>query len=222
MLSPDLSYLQRIRARTDPASLLREPQFLEAQKLFFTVIHELGWTVDFDLADMREVHAVAALGEKVQDARVLDIGCGSTEAYVLGNSFRDLYPPYFAEMLTKLGAHVTGIDIRENPEASYDHRVLDSTKGDWTATLEPPYDLVLGLSLFNAPESAYEKSRERCDELMRDMHGLLADDGLLIVTLRDEMFADASKAHTKTESYLNAHEYSLLHLDLNTAWAKKS
>jgi|GEM_PF-2063178 len=222
MLSPDLDYLQRIEDRTDPSSLLKEPQFLKAQDLFFSIVESLGDTVDFDIADMREVHAIASLGKEVAGTRVLDIGCGSTEAYVLGKSFRDLYPPYFSEMLTTLGAKVTGTDIRENPKASYDHRVLDSTEKNWAQSLEPPYDFVACLSLFNAPDSEYEKSATLCDQLMKDMHTLLADDGLLLVTLREELFADVFEAKNRVESYLASHDFVLLCLDLNTVWAKRS
>ncbi len=205
----DLDYLRRIGKRESPASILKEPKFLQAQTLFFSVIADLHGTVDFDIADMREVHAVAALGD-VKGKRVLDIGCGSMKPYVLTDSFRDLYPPFFAEMLTKLGANVTGIDIRENPTARYDHRVLDLTKPRWMTTLDPPYDIITCLNLFNAPNSLFEHNADLCESIMNDMHSLLAADGLLIVTLRDKTIDPKASVESK--------KFKLIHLDGNCAW----
>ncbi len=213
MILPDLTYLRRIAVHPDLAVLLHDKKFLEAQRLFFSVVDDLGGTVDFDIADMREVHAVAALGEGVKGRRVLDIGCGSTEHYVLTDTFRDRYPPFFAEMLSKRGAHVTGIDIRPNPGAHYDHRVLDLTQEGWMQALEPPYDLIACFNIFNAPESPFENNAALCDRIMDDMRGLLAPDGLLIVTLRDEMFAEA-------EAYIASKKFELLHRDGNGVWVR--
>lgn len=209
----DLPYLQRIAKRESPASILTEPKFLEAQKLFFSAVKDLGGTVDFEIADMREVHAVAALGN-IKGKRVLDIGCGSIEPYVLGSTFRDRYPPFFAEMMTKLGAEVTGIDMRKNPTAEYDHRVLDLTKKNWMKILKPPYDIIACLSLFNAPESPFEKNKNLCDRIMDDMHSLLAADGLLIVTLRDDM--------ANPKAYVQSKSFALLHRDGNCMWLQRS
>ncbi len=209
MIPIELPYLQRIAKRQSPASLLHEPKFLHAQKLFFDVAKDLGGSVDFDIADMREVHAVAAL-EDPKGKHMLDIGCGSTEPYVLEDTFRDRYPPFFAEMLTTLGANVTGIDIRPNPNAQYDHRVLDLMKPDWMKTLTPPYDIIACLSLFNAPKSPFENDPKLCDKIMTNMHSLLAKDGLLIVTLRDD--------EKDPNAYLESMKFRLLHRDGNCAW----
>lgn len=217
MFSPDFAYLRRIKERSSLADILHEPKFLTAQELFFSVVSELKGSIDFDIADMREVHAIAALGD-VKGVCILDIGCGSTEPYVLEDTFRDRYPPFFAEMLTKLGATVTGTDIRPNPTANYEHRVLDCTKGDWMKALQPPYDIVAALSLFNAPDSPFEHDAELCDRLMDDMHALLKPDGLAIVTLRDDLFSQPENA----AAYVASKNFTLLHLDGNCAWVKKS
>jgi hypothetical protein len=213
MTTPDLPYLQRIANRQSPASILREPKFLDAQKLFFEVVENLKGTVDFDIADMREVHAIAALGD-LKGKSVLDVGCGSTEPYVLEDTFRDRYPPFFAEMATKRGANVTGIDIRENPTSNYDHRVIDLTKKNWMTTLTPPYDIIACLSIFNAPDSPFEYDKKLCDTLMTDMQTLLAKDGLLIVTLRDD--------EENAESYVQSKRFTLVHADGNCVWLKQA
>lgn len=209
MPTPNLPYLHRISTNPSPQTLLSEPEFLKAQKLFFSVVRDMKGTVDFDIADMREVHAVVALGD-VKDLRVLDVGCGSLEPYVLEDTFRDRYPPFLAEMLTRRGAQVTGVDSRPNPSAAYDHRVLDLTKGDWSASLEPQYDIIACLSVFNAPESPFEHDAALCDRLLTDMRGLLAPDGLLIVTLRDRQIITTKDAV--------AQGFSIVHVDGNTAW----
>ncbi len=207
----DLAYLQRIAERKDPISILREQKFLTAQKLFFDVVHRLGGNVDFDIADMREVHAVAALGD-VREKRVLDVGCGSTEPYVLENTFRDRYPPFFAEMMTTLGASVTGIDSRDNPSATYLHHVIDLTKKNWMKTLDPPYDIIACLSLFNAPESPFEHDPNLCDRIMSDMHTLLSPAGILIVTLRDQT--------VDPKAYVESKKFELIHRDGNCVWLR--
>ncbi len=208
----DTDYLTRI-ADLQPAELLKEPRFLDAQKLFFDVVALLGGEVDFDIADMREVHAVAAFGSDIEHKRVLDLGCGSVLDYVLEDNFRDHYPPFFAEMMSRLGAEVTGIDIRDNPDASYLHRVLDLTQPDWIETLEPPYDIIACLSLFNAPGSPFETDKDLCHTLMNDMHTLLAKDGLLIATLSDDT--------QKPADYLKKYGFEMLHQHGNCVWAKK-
>ena len=213
---PDLDYLRRIEDRSDPTVILREPQFLDAQKLFFSIVEFLEGEVDFEIADMREVHAVAALGD-VHGKKVLDIGCGSTEKYVLENTFRDAYPPFFAEMLAAKDAKVTGIDIRPNPTAHYDHRVLDLTKENWMEALSPPYDIIACLSIFNAPESPFEHESALCDRIMKDVHSLLAPDGLAIVTLRDELFEEGD-GKKNAEDYLYTQKFQMLHCDGNCAW----
>ncbi len=209
----DIPYLQRITNRTSLADIVCEPKFLDAQTLFFDVVAELGGSVDFDIADMREVHAIAALGSVV-GMRVLDIGCGSTDSYVLDDTFRDRYPPFLAEMLTKRGALVTGIDIRPNPSARYEHRVLDLTKSDWTRALEPPYAIVVCLNIFNAPKSPFEHDADLCNRMMRDMHALLSESGMLIVTLRD--------GEHDTEKGVGPDLFSELHRDGNCIWLRRA
>lgn len=222
MPSPDLAYLRRIAGAT-PAALLREPKFLQAQELFFSVVASLGGSIDFDIADMRDVHAVAALGN-VSDLKVLDVGCGSTESYVLEDTFRDRYPPFFAEMMARQEAEVTGIDIRPNASASYDHRVLDLTKSDWVLSVDTPYDIIACLNIFNAPASPFEHDALLCDRLMDDMHDLLHPDGLLIATLRDDLF-DSVMTRDKQEQcvreYVATKKFSLVHRDGNCVWVKR-
>ena len=173
--------------------------------------------MDFDIADMREVHAVAALGEQVKGMRVLDIACGSPEPYVLEDTFRDRYPPFFAEMLVTLGADVTGTDIRPNGTASYDHLMLDLTKNDWAKSLGPPYDIIACFNVFNAPESPFEHNVPLCDRIMMDMRNLLSPDGLLIVTLRDDLF-EGAESKRLVESYCEQNKFSVIHCDGNCAW----
>lgn len=184
---------------------MHDGQFLDAQKLFFDVVRGLGGSVDFDIADMHEVHAVAALAEHAKGLRVLDLGCGSSEGYVLDDTFRDRYPPFFAEMMARLGAMVTGVDIRPQANAGYDHRVLDLADPGWVKKVVGPYDLIACFSLFNAPESPFEHDPALCDRIMDDIRGLLAPDGIVVVNLRDGSF-DTPKG------------FQLLHLDGNCAW----
>ncbi len=222
MPSPDLAYLQRIQDRTNPAQLLLEPKFLAAQELFFSVVREMKGSVDFDIADMREVHAVAALGD-VKGLKILDVGCGSTLPYILEDTFRDRYPPFFAEMLAKLGADTTGTDIRPNPEAGYRHLTLDCTKDGWMTSFRAPYDVIACLNIFNAPKSPFEHDAALCDRLMDDMRSVLLPDGILIVTLRDDLFDPESTKEendTRVEAYVTSKKFGLLHLDGNCAWLK--
>jgi 2-polyprenyl-3-methyl-5-hydroxy-6-metoxy-1,4-benzoquinol methylase len=213
MLSPDFAYLRRIEMRESPAALLSEKKFLDAQKLFFSVVESLQGTVDFDIADMREVHAVAALGD-VNGLKVLDVGCGSTLPYVLEDTFRDRYPPFFAEMLAKLGADVTGTDIRPNLGAGYRHLTLDCTKDGWMTSFRSTYDVIACLNIFNAPKSPFEHDAALCDRLMDDMRSVLSPDGILIVTLRDDLFLKPENA----PAYIASKKFHLLHLDGNCAW----
>lgn len=202
-----------------PPTLLRDQKFLAAQKLFFSVVSELGGEVDFDIADMREVHAVAALGD-VKGLKVLDVGCGSPEAYVLEDTFRDRYPPFLAEMLAKLGADVTGTDIRPNPKAGYRHLTLDCTKESWMKSFRAPYDIIACLSIFNAPKSPFEHEAALCDRMMDDMRSVLSPDGILIVTLRDDLFTNKKQTENAAQTYVTSKGFSLQHLDGNCAWMK--
>jgi len=218
-MTVDVAYLRRVRDREDLAALMHDGQFLDAQKLFFSVVAEFGGSVNFDIADMHEVHAVAALMSTAKGLRVLDVGCGSSEEYVLDDTFRDRYPPFVAEMLTRLGATVTGIDIRPQANAGYDHRVLDLVDPAWVAAVNGPYDVIACFSLFNAPESPFEHDPTLCDRLMTDMHDLLAPDGVVIVNLRDELFAESSN-EAGVQAYVESKNFRLLHLDGNCAWLR--
>lgn len=217
MSSPDFDYLRRVRDREDLVDLMHDAQFLDAQKLFFSVVAELGGEVDFEIADMHEVHAVAALAAHAKGVRVLDLGCGSSESYVLEDTFRDRYPPFFAEMLVRLGATVTGVDIRPEKNAGYDHRVLDLVDPAWIEKFEAPYDVIACFSLFNAPKSPFEHDPMLCDRLMDDMHGLLAKDGVAIVNLRDELFTESAN-EAGAKAYVETKGFTLVHLDGNCAW----
>ena len=217
MFSLDLDYLRRIEIR-DPATLLREPAFLKAQALFFSVIAAMGGSVDFEIADMREVHAITALGD-IKGLKILDVGCGSTEPYVLEDTFRDRYPPFFAEMAARLGADVTGIDIRPNLGAGYRHLTLDCTKETWMTSFRSPYDIITCLSIFNAPKSPFEHDDALCDRLMDDMRSVLSPDGILIVTLQDSLFKGDDHI-AKAGEYVASKHFTLLHMDGNCAWMR--
>lgn len=217
----DLDYLRRIKEREGLAMLMHDRRFLDAQKLFFDVVRNLGGAVDFDIADMHEVHAVAALATHAKGMKVLDLGCGSSEEYVLEDTFRDRYPPFFAEMLACLGATVTGVDIRPQVNAGYDHRVLDLTDPAWVGDMERPYDVIACFSLFNAPESPFEHDAALCDRIMDDMRGLLAPEGVVVANLRDELFA-ASANEAGAKSYVERRGFDLLHIDGNCAWLSLS
>jgi len=220
-MQPDFDYLRRVRDRTDLAALLHDKKFLDAQTLFFDVVGQLGGGVDFDIADMHEVHAVAALADKAKGLRVLDLGCGSTEDYVLEDTFRDRYPPFFAEMMTKLGASVMGIDIRPQANAGYNHLVLDLADPSWAAAVKETYDVIACFSLFNAPASPFEHDAVLCDRLMDDMRDLLTPEGIVIANLRDELFAESSN-EAGARAYVRSKGFELLHLDGNCAWIRRS
>lgn len=215
-MHPDLDYLRRVRDRDDLAMLMHDRQFLESQELFFDVVKALGGTVDFDIADMHEVHAVAALAPVAKGLCILDVGCGSSEPYVLDDTFRDRYPPFFAEMMARLGAHVTGIDIRPQANAGYDHRVVDLVDHDWVNTVDGPYDVIACFSIFNAPESPFEHNAALCDRIMGDMRGLLAPDGFIVVNLRDELFGSGGNENA-IRTYVADRGFELMHLDGNCA-----
>jgi hypothetical protein len=215
----DLEYLRRVRDREDLTALMHDGQFLDAQKLFFEVVEELGGSVDFDIADMHEVHAVAALAGSAKGLKVLDLGCGSSEDYVLEDTFRDRYPPFFAEMLVRLGATVTGVDIRPQANAGYDHRVLDLTELAWVGAVSGPYEVISCFSLFNAPESPFEHDAALCDRIMDDMRGLLAPEGVVVVNLRDELFAESSN-EAGAKAYIESRGFDLSHIDGNCAWIR--
>lgn len=220
-MHPDLDYLRRVRDRDDLAMLMHDRQFLESQELFFDVVKALGGTVDFDIADMHEVHAVAALAPVAKGLCILDVGCGSSEPYVLDDTFRDRYPPFFAEMMARLGAHVTGIDIRPQANAGYDHRVVDLVDHDWVNTVDGPYDVIACFSIFNAPESPFEHNAALCDRIMGDMRGLLAPDGFIVVNLRDELFGSGGNENA-IRTYVADRGFELMHLDGNCAWLTAS
>lgn len=184
-------------------------------------MRSLRGAVDFDIADMHEIHAVAALSAHAKDFRVLDLGCGSSEAYVLEDTFRDRYPPFFAEMMTRLGAKVTGIDLRPQHGAGYDHRVLDLVDPAWIEKVEGPYDIIACFSLFNAPESPFEHDPALCNRLMDDMRKLLKSDGVVIVNLRDELFTESAN-EAGVQAYIESKGFTLVHLDGNCAWMRKA
>ena len=220
-MHPDVDYLRRVRDRDDLTMLMHDRQFLESQELFFDVVKALGGTVDFDIADMHEVHAVAALAPVAKGLRVLDVGCGSSEPYVLDDTFRDRYPPFFAEMMARLGAHVTGIDIRPQANAGYDHRVVDLVDPDWMGTIDGPYDVIACFSIFNAPESPFEHDAALCDRIMADMRGLLAPNGFIVVNLRDELFGSGGNENA-IRTYVADRGFEVMHLDGNCAWLTAS
>lgn len=222
----DQSYLQRIDALEagEEQLLLLEPQFLQAQDLLFAAAKDLGGSFDFDIADMRETHIAAALENHVKGKKILDIGCGSTEKYVLEDTFRDRYPPLMAHMLATLGAKVTGIDIRPNPTAKYDHRVADLSQSSWIETIDPPYEIVLCLSLFNAPESPFEHNQLLCKKLMQEIASTVKPEGLLIATLPEELFPEQQSMEVWTknaQSFLDESNLTLLHCGRSMVWATK-
>lgn len=223
-ISFDQSYLQRIDSLQagDEQLLLLEPQFLQAQDLLFAVAKDLGGAFDFDIADMRETHIAAALGDNVQGKNILDVGCGSTGKYVLEDTFRDRYPPLMAHMLTKLGGKVTGIDIRPNPSAKYDHRVADISQSSWLETTNPPYDIVLCLSLFNAPESPFEYNQTLCKKLMKEISSTMQPNGLLIATLPEELFPESESVEVwakNAQGFLDESNLTLVHCGRSMVWA---
>ncbi len=224
MLPINLPYLERMRDAKNPSIFLTDASFLQAQDLFFSVVEDMHGEVDFEIADMREVHAVAALWGAMQGKTVLDIGCGSLEEYVLEDTFRDKYPPFFAEMMMKQGALVTGIDIRPNKSATYRHRVLDCTQSSWTSSLESSYDLIACFNVFNAPQSPFEQSASLCDQLLHDMKSLLSDDGILLLTLRDDLFLNPRTFEDRSlcsKEYASLHGFTILFFDGNGVWMRK-
>lgn len=218
-MHPDFDYLRRVRDRGHIACLMHDRQFSDSQKLFFDVVNDLGGTVDFDIADMHEVHAVAALASIAKGLRVLDIGCGSAEPYVLEDTFRDRYPPFFAEMMARLGATVTGVDIRPQANAGYGHRVLDLVDPAWVKSVGGPYDVIACFSLFNAPKSPFEHDPALCDRIMADMRTLLAPGGVIVVNLRDVLFAESSNEEG-AKAYVESMEFEMAHLDGNCVWIR--
>ena len=83
-------------------------------------------------------------------------------------------------------------------------------------TLASPYDIVAVLSLFNAPGSPFEHDPVLCDRLIDDFKMLLKPDGILIVTLRDDLFTHGSSV--RAGEYAASKGFRVLHLDGNCAW----
>lgn len=79
----------------------------------------------------------------ISGMNVLDLGCGSTEErdYYFGREWL----PYMAEILTRLGATVNGVDYRPNIQATYHHRTADLLNRD--TIIEGDFDLIVAKSL---------------------------------------------------------------------------
>ncbi len=225
MIDIDFDYLRRCDALepNETQRLLADPQFLTAQEDLFATIHRIGGTVDFDIADMREVHISAALGTSVRDAHVLDIACGSMEEYVLDDTFRDRYPPLLAEMLEAQGAHVTGVDVRPNPGATYAHLTRDLTNAAWTDGLERQFDVTTCISLFNAPKSPFLSDLTACDTLLDQIRNTLKPNGVLIATLPDQLLLEDTPNEQRwkiADQYLQERGWHLLHIGKGMVWAR--
>lgn len=209
-------------AHSDPSLLLRNSRFLESQSKFFSVLQDLEVTLDCDIADVREVHVMAALADQLKGATVIDVGCGSFEAYVKDSTdIRDNYPPLMAECLQRMGSSVTGVDIRPNAKASYDHRMLDVMKSDWTNGLAT-YDLVLCFSVFNAPDAQFRSNPSLCAKLMQDLSGILRPGGLMVLTLPEHLFptdAPLSVWSDNVRCYLAPFGLRLVHCGRTAVWA---
>jgi 2-polyprenyl-3-methyl-5-hydroxy-6-metoxy-1,4-benzoquinol methylase len=179
---------QRIRALFGSGSLAslfeEKPELRNIRDVVFNVIREMGGTVapTTRLRSTETLVLLAALGEYVKDARILDVGCGSDSDYVLlSNDFSNRYPPVLAESAQRQGAQVTGIDWRENPSATYDHRVIDVSR-DWTAQIGAPYDIVACTALFNAPDSQFCRDDVKTRTLIRQLGETLSPEGVLFTS----------------------------------------
>ncbi len=83
-----------------------------------------------------------------------------------------------------------------------------------------PYDIIACLNIFNAPKSPFEHDAALCDRIMDDMGSVLSRHGILIVTLRDDLFTQKNQVENAAQTYVTSKGFSLLHLDGNCAWLK--
>lgn len=113
---------------------------------------------------------------------VLDLGCGSTEQK---DYFSENWLPYMTEMLTRMGANVTGVDYRPNPRATYTHRTIDLVRQNTYSIIEilrGDYDLIVAKSLSDGlVGKAFNSEME--DRILEIIGSLLHSDQLMITDL---------------------------------------
>ena len=113
----------------------------------------------------------------VSGMNVLDLGCGSTEQK---DYHSNRWLPYMAEVLTRLGARVTGIDYRPNPKATYNHRIVDLMNDD--ITIEGNFDLIITKSLHDGLVGG-ASNPDMESRILEIVGGLLRSDQLMITDL---------------------------------------
>ena len=105
---------------------------------------------------LHSAELITILGNNILGLMVLDLGCGSP----LNNEYNGTkYPPLVAEAFQKRGAKVEGLDRYPNPDASYDHRVVDIRESNWTEGLELA-DLVICIDVIDDENSGLYKQPE--------------------------------------------------------------
>ena len=85
-----------------------------------------------------------------------------------------------AEVLTRLGARVTGIDYRPNPKATYNHRIVDLMNDD--ITIEGNFDLIITKSLHDGLVGG-ASNPDMESRILEIVGGLLRSDQLMITDL---------------------------------------
>ena len=121
------------RAASEPEGFLKHPKRKEFEQMANEALERCSykagwrWMYQDEILQHRSLDRltnILTLAEgNVEGWRVIDLGCGAPD-----DKWRYHHKgwlPYKAEVLNDLGAKVVGVDLRENPSASYEHKVVD-------------------------------------------------------------------------------------------------
>ena len=121
------------RAASEPEGFLKHPKRKEFEQMANEALercsYKAGWRQMYqdEILQYRSLDRLTNIltlaDGNVEGWKVIDLGCGAPD-----DKWRYHHKgwlPYKAEVLSDLGAKVVGVDLRENPSASYEHKVVD-------------------------------------------------------------------------------------------------